>query len=385
LLAKDVTVILVLDGDEPQRYPARDGRTMTSAIEKRDPRDPNDPRPLRATVSAGFAAHLFDFAIERGADPLHLEERSGIRRADLDDLDTRVPFTSYVALMRASKDLCRSPALGLHVGAARDFREFSVVGLICYVARSMGEALQELNRYGQLAMEVDVPVKARRFALVPRDGELWLEDTRTSPNELPELTESTWSRFIAETARHFPGAPFAKAVHVTHPEPAYGAEYAALWKVPVTFASHWNAIAIDPSWLTIELHNPSGYAFGVLTKHADALLGELTRAKTARGRVESVLLPILHKGDVGMDRIAEILGASRQSLYRQLRDEGVTFEAVVDALRHRMALYYLTGKKVSVNETAYLVGFSEPSAFSRAFKRWTGSSPGRVKRSFGQT
>jgi AraC-like DNA-binding protein len=61
-------------------------------------------------------------------------------------------------------------------------------------------------------------------------------------------------------------------------------------------------------------------------------------------------------------------------------DEGLTFEAVLNELRRRMALHYLDGKKVSVNETAYLVGFSEASVFSRAFKRWTGASPARRER-----
>jgi AraC-like DNA-binding protein len=69
------------------------------------------------------------------------------------------------------------------------------------------------------------------------------------------------------------------------------------------------------------------------------------------------------------------MGVSRQTLFRRLKREGVTFEKVLDGLRHRMALYYLGGRKVSVNETAYLVGFSDPAAFSRAFKRWTGVSP----------
>jgi AraC-like DNA-binding protein len=78
-----------------------------------------------------------------------------------------------------------------------------------------------------------------------------------------------------------------------------------------------------------------------------------------------------------MDAIAAKMGQSRQTLYRNLKDEGVTFEQVLDDLRHRLALHYLEGKRVSVNETAYLVGFSDPSAFSRAFKRWTGHSPGR--------
>jgi len=66
---------------------------------------------------------------------------------------------------------------------------------------------------------------------------------------------------------------------------------------------------------------------------------------------------------------------SRQTVYRQLKAEGVTFETVLDELRHKLAVHYLSGQKTSVNETAYLVGFSEPAAFSRAFKRWTGTSP----------
>jgi AraC-like DNA-binding protein len=104
-------------------------------------------------------------------------------------------------------------------------------------------------------------------------------------------------------------------------------------------------------------------------------LRELEGSKSLRGRVESLLMPVLHTGDVSMDSIAAELALSRQTLSRKLKAEGATFEQVLDELRHKMALHYLSGKKVSVNQAAYLVGFSEPAAFSRAFKRWTGASP----------
>jgi AraC-like DNA-binding protein len=352
---------------------------MTAALGKHDPGIQPGGKAITGTVSAGFTDHLMRFAIANGADPKALAERSGIRPEDLEDRDRRIPARAYVALMGAAKALCGAPDLALRLGAANDFREISVVGLICYAAPTMGEGLKELNRYGRLAMEVDLPAGAQRFPMVQRDGQLWLTDTRTDPNDFPELTESTWSRFICETARHFPDAPFARAVHVTHARPGHGAAYEALWKVPVTFSSAWNAIQIDPSWLDIPLHNPSGYAFGVLSDHADRLLAQLEASRTVRGRVEAALLPILHKGAPGMEEMAARLGVSRPTLYRQLRQEGVTYEAVIDALRHTLALHYLNGRKVSVNETAYLVGFSDPSAFSRAFKRWTGSSPKRLK------
>ncbi|HPE31562.1 MAG TPA: AraC family transcriptional regulator ligand-binding domain-containing protein [Parvularculaceae bacterium] len=334
---------------------------------------------VSGTVSAGYAGQLFNYAISQGAEAGRLAALSGIAPEMLEDPDGRIPLASYVAAMRSAKELCNMPSFALRFGAARDFREFSVAGLICYASETMGEALAELNRYGRLVADVDLSDGKKRFELIQSEGELWLHDTRADPNAVPELTEATWSRFICETARHFPEAAFAKAVHVTHAAPAYAADYAEVWKAPVKFDSHWNAIKIDVSWLSIKLHNPSRYAFGVLSERADRLLEELERDRTARGRVEAALLPVLHKGEAAMEDVAARLGVSRQSLYRQLKDENVTYEDVLDDLRRRLSLYYLNGRNVSVSETAYLVGFSDPSSFSRAFKRWTGVSPSRHK------
>ncbi|MEC8795008.1 MAG: AraC family transcriptional regulator, partial [Pseudomonadota bacterium] len=89
----------------------------------------------------------------------------------------------------------------------------------------------------------------------------------------------------------------------------------------------------------------------------------------------ALILPDLHQGSLSMDKVARDLGMSRQTLYRRLKDEGATFAEIHDDLRHKMALDYLTARKVTVNEAAYLLGFSEASSFVRAFKRWTGQSP----------
>ena len=330
---------------------------------------------LRGTVSAGFAGNLMQFAILNGADPDLLSTRSGVAVNDLSDLDRRIPFSSYVALMRAAKELCRMPDLALKLGSQGDFREFSVVGLICYASATMGAALQELNRYGELLADIRLETKGPRFQLVSREDGLWMADGNPSAAEFPELTESTWSRFIAETARHFPEARFALEAHLPHPAPDYAAAYEEQWNIPVIFNSSRNALKIDASWLTIELHRPSEYAFAVLSERASALMEDLKRSKTMRGRTEAEVMPFLHRGEIKMEDVAARLGVSRQTLYRQLREEGATFQSVLDGLRHRLALFYLNGKKLSVNETAYLVGFSDPSAFSRAFKRWTGVSP----------
>jgi len=328
-----------------------------------------------ATVSAGYAKALLDFAVRKGADEERLLQRAGIDADALLDHDNRLPFVRFVDLMRGAKDMTGDPALALEFGADSDFRKWSVVGLISHASATMLEAAAQLNRYGKLVVEVDIVDDGPRFGQVAQDGEMWMVDRRANPNAFPELTESTWSRFIC-TARHdFPHATFALAAHVTHPEPPYRSAYERLWQVPITFNSTWNAIKVHPAWPMLKIDGGNRYVFGVLAEKAEALLKELEASKTERGRVESLLMPVLHTGEISMESIAAKLGVSRQTLYRNLKAEGVTFEQVLDELRHRMALDYLQARKVSVNETAYLVGFSDPAAFSRAFKRWTGMSP----------
>lgn len=327
------------------------------------------------TVGAGYARALLDFAVDQGADAADLHEASQISPDLLLDQDNRVPIAGYKALFRAAAQACDNPALALEFGAISDFRQFSVVGLISHASADMMEAFAQLNRYSNLVIELDGLGAGPRFELVQRDGGLWVEDRRLNPNAFPELTEATWSRFICGSRRDFPDTVFALEAHVTHPAPPHAAAYERIWQVPVTFGSDRNAIGFNPDWVHVKIQPENRYVFGVFSDRADALLTELEGARTVRGQVERRLIPMLHTGDVGMQRIAQKMGMGRQTLARKLKSEGVTFAQVLDELRHEMAMHYLTGEKVSINQTAYLVGFSDPAAFSRAFKRWTGSSP----------
>jgi AraC-like DNA-binding protein len=327
------------------------------------------------TVGAGYAKGLIGFAASRGASRVALHERSKISTDDVRDLDNRIPFDHYKALMTTAIALTGDPALALHYGEAVDLTELSVVGLITHAAETLGEAFVEMNRYHRLVVEVDGVGRGDRFQLV-HDRGAWIVDMRTNPNSFPQLTESTFARVVCGI-RPFGTAdkPFAKRVHVTHSAPSYRAEYDRVFGVPTVFESDRNALEIDLDWMAYKAGRTTRYAFGILSAHAKALLDSLEASKTVRGQVQSLLIPILHKGEPKIDVIAKQLGLSRQTLYRRLRAEGVAYKDLLDDVRHQIALHYLDGKKVSVNETAYLVGFSDPSAFSRAYKRWTGTSP----------
>ena len=222
--------------------------------------------------------------------------------------------------------------------------------------------------------DVPIPGGRDRFELVREGSAVWLVDNRPCDGGWI-ATEASFARFISEFRRSAPEHPFEQALEVTYAPPPHANRYPELFRVPVTFRAARNALRINPVWLDEAFDGGKDYVFGVFTRHADGLLEDLATKDTVRSAVEARMLADLHEGTLSMDNTARDLGMSRQTLYRRLRDEGVTFAEVHDDLRRRMAMDYLSARKVSVGETAYLLGFSEASAFVRAFRRWTGVSP----------
>jgi AraC-like DNA-binding protein len=235
----------------------------------------------------------------------------------------------------------------------------------------------QLSRYVRLI--VDVPQTGEnRFEFQRRNSGLWFVDCRAEPNAFPELTESAFTHIIIPP--RLAGVPeWVREVHVTYAAPSHRAEYDRIFRAPVAFEQDWNALRVDEAIVAHRVALLPAYVFGVLTQRADALMSALEQEGTTRSEVERLLLPVLHKGEANIETVAAKLGVTRQTLWRNLKAEGVTFEQVLDELRHKMALEYLAARKVSVHETAYLVGFSDPAAFSRAFKRWTGKSPREMR------
>jgi AraC-like DNA-binding protein len=327
------------------------------------------------TVAAGLFSGFLDYAAGAGATRPGLLARSGISEDALTDQDGRIPLSAYKALIDAAVAMTGDGALPIRYSLGTRLDALSIVGLIVHSSASMADSLVQLNRYSKLMVEVDVMGGGERYDVLADEGEVWIVDNRPDPNAFPALTETAFARFIGEFRRSFPDTPFALAMEVTYPAPPHAAAYQELYRVPVTFGARRNALRIAPEWLTVEFEGTSRYVFGVFADKADALMSALEADRSLRARIEARLLPDLHKGDISVAQVAADLGMSRQTLYRRLREEGTSFAEILDDLRRRMAADYLSARKISVNQTAYLVGFSEPSSFVRAFRRWTGKTP----------
>lgn len=137
-------------------------------------------------------------------------------------------------------------------------------------------------------------------------------------------------------------------------------------------AGRWQSMFSEFEKSEGERPNPFMTFLGEL---AGAIESSAARKPGFRRDVERVVEPLLAGGEANIDRVARELGLSRQTLYRRLKAEGVTFEQLLDELRHRLALRLVHDQHLSVKQASWRLGFSDPAAFSRAFKRWTGTAP----------
>ena len=336
----------------------------------------------KATVTAGLPKAFLNFAAARGADRRILLQRSNISLDEILDADNRVPLASYVALLTAGIELCHEPALALLFGEAVKLQDISIVGLLGEVTETSDSGPQLLNRYAPLLIDDGHCQTADFVEFVPDDEKIWMKFTSSVYVDHPVLTESGFARCVCTARSIFESngiqmeTPFPEAIHFSHPQPEYRAEYDRIFGVPLVFDSHMNAMLVDKKYLSATTAtNP--YLSQLVTRHADEMLGRLTHSRSVRAHVENLLIGVLHTGDATIGQVAKGLGFSRQTLFRKLKAEGVTFQQVLDELRQKLALEYLSKDKTST-EVAYLLGFSDQAAFSRAFKRWTGSRPSTV-------
>jgi len=327
------------------------------------------------SVAAGIVSGLIKYAVNQGACETEIFSHSGLSHAQLSNQDARIPMEKYKALVYSAIEQTEDAALPLRFSVSTDLRDLSVVGLIVHASASVEDAFKQLQRYSKLMVEVAVMESGERFTFEPDKEGMWLVDNRPNPNDFPALTEFSFGRLIGEFGREFPQQLFALEMQVTHPQPAHAEDYEKILSVPVSFNRKRNAIRVNPAWLKVEFTASNEYAFGLFIERADTLLKALDDDQTMQGKIEAYILPRLHRGNITVDTVASAFAMSRKTLHRRLKEEGVTFLSIHDGLKQRMAIEYLTARKVSVNQVAYLVGFSEPSSFVRAFRRWTNATP----------
>jgi AraC-like DNA-binding protein len=316
-------------------------------------------------------------AAARGVEPAHLLARVGLPAGVLDSPEARVPFEAVRALWGLAAEATGDADFGLHAAEAAGEGLFDVLGYLVRASPTLGEALRRLARYARLTSE------PTRWELAPdADGALHVRHALEGvPGEAPRHAAECMLALVCLAARRLLGREVDPlAVHFRHPAPPRLAEHRRLFRAPLHFAQAHTALVLPASLAEARLPQGDPGLLAVLERHADALLARLPQDASFPARVRRVLCEQLRAGETGMESLARRLHLSRRTLQRRLQQEGLSFESVLDGLRRELAEAHLSEGDVPIAEVAFLLGFSDPSAFHRAFRRWTGVPPATFRR-----
>ena len=332
------------------------------------------PRGL-PTAGGGISRFAYDRAARTGLDIKGLLARAGLNAGQIADPQTRIAVPSQIRFLNLVADALQDEFLGLHLAERYDLRE---TGLLYYVGASsatLGEALQRLARYSTLVNE------GTRIGYRDQDGLTitfeYVGTSRAKDRHQIEFFVVTLLRLCREFAGR---ALSPKAIRLVHRRAGLPAKWKALFRCPVKFGSDVDEVSYPKTAVSMPVISADPYLNELLLNYCEEARSRRgLEPETWRARVENAIAPLLPHGQAKAEEISKRLGRSQRTLTRLLAVEGVTFSDVLDDLRHDLARRYLKEPDLPISKVAWLLGYRETSAFNHAFRRWTGTTPRRVR------
>jgi AraC-like DNA-binding protein len=304
-----------------------------------------------------------------GYDPAPFLLTQGVDRDVLLEPDATVPMSACVGLLADGVRATGDDNLGLHIAERAELGSFDVHFYAMVSSPTLGAGFERLCRYQRLIHEtsqVRLETSGDRAVLSHR-----LAGGMAAPRQTAELLLGSWTR----TGRVATGTAWSPVeVRFAHREPRGSHQHERFFGAPVRFAAGENALVLPEALLDLPCRRTDSSLLSLLDRYATDRLGE-ARAATFADRARAALSEALQAGNVTAHGLAVRLEVSVRTLHRTLVAEGTSYRRLLDQLRLDIATRHLRDDRVSVAEVAFLLGFSELSAFHRAFKRWTGRTP----------
>jgi len=330
----------------------------------------SESSPHTVTNISSFALLICKALQAHGIEPQRLMAQAGIDPAAIEQADSRLDRQQVIALWHSARELTQDPYIGLKAANFSTPSSFSALGLAMAASKNGLDALQRLVRFSQVISNGSVVsldqknglVSATQHHIVDVAGQTYFHGIECifamSLQALRSISSQALSPVDVHFEHHINGdlAPFEQAFNC----PVYPNTHNSIsFKLddllsPHVFANSQLADTLD-NWITENL-----------TQAEDDLLST---------RVKKYLLKNIAYGITEQKQVAKDLAISARILQRQLKKEGTTYSAILDECRKKIACKLLTKNTTPIIEIAFLLGFSDQSNFSRAFKLWTGKTP----------
>lgn len=321
-------------------------------------------------VSATVLAQMFLYL-----DALQVDINAFLRSLDIEpetvrSPDAYLPVATYLRIQDSAAEYVDDPYFGLHMGEFAQPGSWSILGYLMMNCQTLSEAFEKSGRYQRIIGN-----------LITGRAEFGLGKVRLvyfTPPHAPQMSrhcfDSTFSSSV-RLARTLSGLPL-NPLEVTfiYPEPESRAEYERIFNCPVRFGQKDNSMTLDMGLgnLPVRLANPA--LLEHFEQYAQEFIAQMERNDATTQAVTKIILARLDDESLSIKKVAREMAVSVRTLQKRLEAEGVVFSDLQRDIRQRLAKKYLR-ENYSVEQITYLLGFSEPSVFRKAFKKWAGITP----------
>ncbi|MGD8887940.1 MAG: AraC family transcriptional regulator [Desulfobacterales bacterium] len=310
-----------------------------------------------------------------GHDPEGLYRHAGIDPDLLNKPGARVPYASVNQIWAKASEIISDPCFGLKTDKFWHPSYIHALGYAWLASHTLREALNRFVRYLRIVSE-----KSFLKLEDDPDGMTLIFSFELLGMRIPAQVDMGMAMALHMCRLNYGENLKPAAVKFVHAEPPCAEEYFALFRVPVQFSAARDSI-------TFSLADVDKYLIGAnpqLARLNDQVMIEYLSKLDKDNivdRVTAVIIDMLPSGGVADEKIAEQLNMSVRSLQRRLKEVDTTFRTLLETVRKDLASTYVRDPDIELVEVAFLLGFSDQSAFSRAFKRWTGKSPSEARKS----
>ena len=325
---------------------------------------------------------VLDACEQLGLEREVLAVAAGVSLAQLRDPDARIPADAADAIWTAAAAASGDPCLAIRAAEALPFGAYRVLDFLAAHAPTLGEALERTAAYFPL-----IDPRGRLSCIEDSSdagADVTIEFALTTGQPVPRpAVEYTFTALVARTraGMGLSWGPRALELSGARASPLQEAELLRVLGVAPSYGAPIDRLRVSATdWALPNTAGDRGL-FEVLDRHAALLLEALPPASSSLAtQIREAVSAELRGGNPTLERVGRRLGVSGRTLQRRLDDQDLRFGELVDEVKTELAKAYLHDRSLALCEVAFLLGFADQSAFTRAFKRWTGHTPGRFRR-----
>jgi AraC-like DNA-binding protein len=294
----------------------------------------------------------------------------GVEPESVKSPDSQIPIDSYLHIQESAAEYTHDACFGLHMGEYAEAGSWSILGYLMMNCATLGEAMEKSGRYSRIIGNLIEATGYLRFTK--------LKLVFNTPSYAPKMSrhcfESTFSSLV-RMVRALTGKPLNPSeVTFIYPKPELVSEYERVFCCPVLFGQKENSMTVELALgkTPILMANPELLAY--FEAFAQDFIINMDRQKEVTRVATKIILAHLDDESLTIQKVAREMALSVRTLQKRLEDEDVIFSDLLKDIREKLAKKYLR-EDYTVEQITYLLGFSEPSVFRKAFKKWSGVTP----------